>query len=336
LERQSLTADAGHIIIISTGINIFKENKLEYRKLGNSGLKVSEVGLGTNTFGLSTDEPTSINIINYAIESGVNFIDTAAMYARGRSEEIIGKAIKGKRDQVILATKFGHLASLTPRELGGSRNYVIKATEQALKRLDTDYIDLYYIHYADTETPVEETLRSMNDLVRSGKVRYIACSNFTAWQLCEALFTARIHNLDSFIAIQMRYNLLDRGIEKEIVPCCQKYGVGVIPWGPLASGFLTGKYRPGAKPTSGRLANPPAIYRDILTETNFGKLAKLETFARDCGHSVGDLAIAWLLSHKWLGSVIAGATSPEQLSANMAASNWKLTAEQAAWVDKMV
>jgi aryl-alcohol dehydrogenase-like predicted oxidoreductase len=308
---------------------------MEYRKLGNSGLKVSEVGLGTNTFGLSTDESTAITIINRAIDSGVNFIDTAAMYARGRSEEIIGKAIKGKREQVILATKFGHIASLTPRELGGSRNYIIKATEQALKRLDTEYIDLFYIHYADTDTPIEETLRSMNDLVRSGKVRYIACSNFAAWQLCEALFTATIHHLESFIAIQMRYNLLDRGIEKEIVPCCQKYGVGVVPWGPLASGFLTGKYRPGAKPTSGRLANPPAIYRDILTETNFGKLAKLEAFARDCGHSVGDLAIAWLLSHRWLGSVIAGATSPEQLTANVMAGDWRLSPGEVAHVEKL-
>ena len=163
------------------------------------------------------------------------------MYARGRSEEIIGKAIRGKRDQVIIATKFGHQASLTPRDLGGSRGYIVRAVEQNLKRLNTDYIDLYYLHYVDTETPIEETLRSLNDLIHSGKVRYIACSNFAAWQLCEALLTARMHNLEGFIAIQMRYNMLDLSVEREIVPCCLNYGVGLIPWGPLAGGFLTGK-----------------------------------------------------------------------------------------------
>ncbi len=309
---------------------------MEYRKLGNSGLKISEIGLGTNTFGMTADETTSIQIINRALELGINFIDTAAMYARGKSEEIIGKALKGKREQVILATKFGHQASLTPRELGGSRSYILKSIEQNLKRLDTDYIDLYYLHYVDTETPIEETLRTLNDLIRAGKVRYIACSNFAAWQLCEALLTAQIHNLDSFIAVQMRYNLLDRSVEKEIVPCCQKYGAGLIPWGPLAGGFLTGKYHRNEKPTTGRLASGIPIYGTILTDSNFDKIEHLEAFARERGHSVLELAIAWLLSHRWLGSVIAGATSPEQVSANAAGANWKLTVEDVAQIEKMI
>ncbi len=309
---------------------------MEYRRLGNSGLKISEIGLGTNTFGLTADEATSVKIIERALELGVNFIDTAAMYARGKSEEIIGRAIKGKREQVILATKFGHQASLTPRESGGSREYILKSIEQNLKRLGTDYIDLYYLHYADPETPIEETLRAMNDLVHGGKVRYIACSNFAAWQLCEAQLTAKIHDLIGFIAIQMRYNLLDRSIEKEIVPCCQRYGAGIIPWGPLAGGFLTGKYRRREKPTQGRLASGIPIYGEVLTDPNFDRLDRLEAFARERGHSVLELAVAWLLSHRWLGSVIAGATTPEQLSENAAGAGWKLTPEEVVQVEKLL
>jgi aryl-alcohol dehydrogenase-like predicted oxidoreductase len=309
---------------------------MEYRRLGNSGLKISEIGLGTNTFGMTADESTANKIIEKALELGVNFFDTAAMYSRGRSEEIIGKSIKSRRGQVVLASKFGHPASLAPGESGGSRSYILKAVEQNLKRLDTDYIDLYYLHYPDPETPIEETLRVLNDLVRSGKVRYIACSNFPAWQLCEASLTAKVHNLESFIALQMRYNLLDRSVEKEIVPCCQKYGVGLIPWGPLAGGFLTGKYHRGEKPAEGRLSSGIPIYGEVLTGQNFDKLDRLEAFARERGHSVLELAVAWLLSHRWLGSVIAGVTTPEQLSANAAGSAWKLNAEEVAEVEKII
>ena len=309
---------------------------MEYRRLGKSGLKVSEIGLGGNNFGGWADEHTSIRIIDTALELGINFIDTAAMYSQGKSEEIIGKALKGKRSQVIIATKFGHSVSLGPRELGGSRSYIMKAVDLNLKRLDTDYIDLYYIHYPDMETPVEETLRTLDDLVRAGKVRYLACSNFAAWQLCEAIWCSNLHNLEPFIAVQSRYNLLDRAIERELVPCCQRYGIGVVPWGPLASGFLTGKYQRGENILAGvRLANPPAIYRDVLTNANFDSLARLEAFAREHGHTVGELAIAWLLSHPWLGSVIAGATSTEQLTSNAKATEWKLSASDIAHLEKI-
>ena len=310
---------------------------MEYRRLGKSGLTVSEVGLGGNNFGGRADEQMSVSIINHALEVGINFIDTADIYTQGRSEEVVGKAIKGKRSQVVIATKFGHPKSVGPNEQGGSRSYMVKAVDASLRRLNTDYIDLYYIHRPDPETPIEETLRALDDLVRTGKVRYIGCSNFAAWQLCEALWTSKLNNLESFITVQLKYNLLDRGIERELVPCCRAYGIGIIPWGPLASGFLTGKYRRGQEiPASMWLANPLSIYSDILTDTNFDKLAKLEIFAQERGHSVGELAIAWLLSHPWLGSVIAGATSVEQLSLNVAAVGWKLTTEDIVQLDKIV
>ena len=310
---------------------------MEYRTLGKSGLKVSEIGLGSNNFGARADEETSANVINQALEMGINFIDTAEMYARGQSEEIIGKTIKGKRPQLIIATKFGHPMNAGANQHGGSRQYLLKALDASLKRLNTDYIDLYYIHAPDPVTPILETLSTMDDMVRAGKVRYIGCSNFVAWQISEAWWTSHHHNLEAFIVTQPRYNLLDRSIEPELVPCCQACGIGVIPWGPLASGFLTGKYRRGQQiPAEYRLADPIPIYNDVLTDENYDKLAKLESFAKERGHNVGELAIAWLLSHPWSGSVIAGAMSKEQLSANIAAAGWRLTPEDITQLDKIL
>ncbi|MBI2854978.1 MAG: aldo/keto reductase, partial [Chloroflexi bacterium] len=202
----------------------------------------------------------------------------------------------------------------------------------------TDYIDLYYLHSPDVQTPIEETLRAMDDLVRSGKVRYVGCCNFAAWQVSEALCTSVFLKLASFVAVQNKYSLLDRDIENELAPCCQAHGIGVIPWGPLASGFLTGKYRRGqAMPAGARLAKPTySAYGNVISDRNFDKLERLEAFAKERGHSVGELAIAWLLSHPWLGSVIAGAMTAEQLSANAAAAGWKLTAEDVSELDKIV
>lgn len=308
---------------------------MEYRRVGRSGLKVSAVGLGTNAFGSRADEQTSIRIVLHALELGVNFIDTAESYTGGQSEEMIGKALKGKRQQAVLATKFGHVRTVGPKESGGSRSYMVKAMENSLKRLDTDYIDLYYLHYPDADTPIEETLRALDDLVSSGKVRYLACSNFAAWQLAEAALTSRVGNTAPFVAIQSRYNLLDRTIEQEIVPCCLKYGVGVVPWGPLASGFLTGKYEP-TQETPGRFSPTAGIYRDVFTQVNFEKVVRLKAFAADRGHTVGDLAIAWLLSRPWLSSVIAGATNAEQVTANIAAADWKLAPDEIAQLDHLL
>ncbi len=307
---------------------------MECRKIGNTGLKVSEIGLGGNNFGWWADEPTSIAVINHALDMGINFIDTADGYDRGNSETFIGKAVKGKRTEVIITTKFGVPMGKDPNERGGSRYYIMRAVEASLKRLQTDYIDLYQMHFPDPETPIEETLRALDDLVRSGKVRYIGCSNFAAWQLCEALWTSRVNNLHSFVMVQPRYNLLYRDIEKELIPCCQSYSIGVIPHSPLASGFLTGKYRKGEElPADARLSGPNPSYARMFTDSNWDRLAKLETFATEHGHTVAELAIVWLLSKPWLSTVIAGARKLEQVSANVAAVEWKLTAEEIAEVD---
>ncbi len=304
---------------------------MEYRRIGYSGLKVSEIGLGGNNFGGRSDTKQSIEVINHALDAGINFIDSAELYANGKSEEIIGQALKGKRSQVIVATKFAYPRTLTPAQQGGSRDYIMRAVETSLKRLNTDYIDLYYIHWNDPTTPILETLRTMDNLVRDGKVRYIACSNYDAWQLDDAWWTSKTHNLEP------KYHMLDRSIEKELVPCCEAHGIGVIPWGPLASGFLTGKYHRGQEiPAGMRLAKPFSIYDDIVTNDNYNKLEKLESFAKERGHSVGELAIAWLLFNPWLSSVIAGVMNFEQISANVAAANWKLTAEDKAEVDKLI
>ncbi len=306
---------------------------MEYRRLGSSGLKVSEVGLGGNNFGWWADEQTSNTVVNHAIDMGINLIDTADVYDRGHSEEFVGKAIKSKRSQVIIATKFGAPMGDGSNERGGSRYYIMKAVDASLKRLQTDYIDLYQIHFPDPTTPIEETLRALEDLVRAGKVRYIGCSNFAAWQLCEALWTSRANNLQSFVTVQPRYNLFDRRIETELVPCCQAYGIGVIPYSPLAGGLLTGKYRQGEEPPEGRLSGQMPQSAGLFSEANWNKLAKWEAFATEHGHTMGELAIAWLLAKPWLSTVIAGARKIEQVSANVAAAEWKLTAEEVAEVE---
>jgi aryl-alcohol dehydrogenase-like predicted oxidoreductase len=318
--------------------------KMEYRNLGKSGLKVSEIGLGSLEFGRRLNEQESNSIIAHALDLGINFIDTADVYNNGRSEEFIGKAIKGKRSKVIIASKFGIATGDNPNDYGGSRAHIMNAVDNSLKRLTSDYLDLYYIHWPDPTTPIEETLRTLDILVRSGKVRYIACSNFAAWQLCEAQWISRVNSFESFVGVQTRYNLLDRSIESEIVPCCQRYGVGIIPWSPLAEGFLTGKYQRGKPLPSGtRLGSPqivpppralagmparPGMFASIFSDANFDKLEKMQKFAIERHHTVGELAISWLLSHSWLSSVIAGVTNPSQLLANVTAANWMLTEEE--------
>lgn len=309
---------------------------MEYRKLGKSGLKVSEIGLGGNNFGWWADEATSISVINHALDMGVTFIDTADMYKAGESEEFVGKAVKDRRSQVIIATKFGAAMGQGPNERGGSRYYIMRAVDASLRRLQTDYIDLYYLHVPDTSTPIEETLRALDDLVRAGKVRYIGCCNFAAWQLCEALWTSKTNGLASFVVVQARYNILERQIESELYPCCQAYNIGVIPWGPLSGGFLTGKYRQGEEgPPGARLSAPMPMYDYIMTEANWKKLDGLKDFAAQRGHTVGHLAIAWLLARERVSSVIAGARKIEQVSENVAAAEWKLTADELTQIEEI-
>ncbi|MEW6142345.1 MAG: aldo/keto reductase [Chloroflexota bacterium] len=309
---------------------------MEYGSLGNSGLKVSRIGLGCNNFGWWADEATSATVVHRALDLGVNFFDTADWYDRGHSEEFLGKALTGRRQQVVIATKFGAAMGDSPNEKGGSRYYVMKAVEESLRRLQTDYIDLYQMHMPDQTTPIEETLRTLHDLIGSGKVRYIGCSNFAAWQLSDALWTSRSLGLHSFITIQVQYNLLLRGIEKELVPCCQTNKIGVIPWGPLQGGFLTGKYHKGEPPPAGaRLSKKMPLYDRIIKETTYDKVSRLEKFASKCGHTVAELAIAWLLAKPWVNTVIPGARNVDQVSANVTASNWKLTAEEVAEADSL-
>lgn len=313
---------------------------MKYRKLGKSGLLVSEIGLGGNNFGLWVDEPTSVAIIHHALDTGINYIDTADVYGHTNSERFVGQAIKGKRSQVIVATKFGLSPVEGRRVKGGSRRYVMRAVEGSLKRLQTDYIDLYQMHLPDATTPIEETLSTLDELVRSGKVRHIGCSNFASWQLCDALWTSKVNDLPSFVSVQVRYNLLERQIETELVPCCKHFRISVIPWGPLAGGFLTGKYRHGEPPpTDGRLSQPSRVmrlYDGIFSEENWRKLVDLEAFAKDRGHTVAELAVAWLLAKPWIGTVIAGARTKEQVSTNTRAARWKLTAAEVSELESII
>ncbi len=310
---------------------------MEYRQLGRSGLQVSAVGLGTNNFGGRTGEEQSVAVVRQAVEEGINFIDTANMYGRGLSEEHIGKAVKGVRGQVLIATKAGGRAGEGPNRSGASRQHLLQEVEACLRRLGTDYIDLFQLHFPDPKTPIEETLRALDDLVSDGKVRYIGCSNFAAWQVAEAAWTSKTLHLTPFVSAQNEYNLLDRRVERELSPVCQAYGLGIIPYYPLAGGFLTGKYQPNAPvPEGTRLAGNQRAQERTLTEDNFGVLKRLEGFAQDRGHTVGEMAIAWLLARPTVSSVIAGATRPEQVTANAKAASWRLTPQEAEEAVKLL
>lgn len=309
---------------------------MEYRYLGRSGLQVSALGLGTNNFGGRMDAEQSAKVIHQALDVGVNFIDTANSYGGGRSEEFIGAALEGHRHRAILATKVGMIAGKGVNERGASRAHIMQQVEISLKKLRTDYIDLYQIHQPDPRTPIEETLRALDDLVSQGKVRYVGCSNFSAWQTCEAAWTSRTQHLVPFVTTQMDYSLVNRQIERELVPFCQAYQMGIIPYFPLASGLLTGKYRPGeAAPPGTRFASHDWFrgrQEQFLNERNFALVARLERFATEKGHTIGELAIAWLLGNPLVCSVIAGATKPEQVVANAKAVEWHLTPEDMAKV----
>ena len=309
---------------------------MEQRRLGTSGFTVPLLGLGTNNFGGRSDEAASRRVIDASIDIGANFFDTANIYTGTNSETIIGKALKGRRDKVILTTKFGLSMGSGPNLQGGSRGHILSQLEGSLRRLQTDYLDLYQMHTVDRLTPIEETLRTLDDLVRSGKVRYIGCSNYDGWHLVEALQTSRALNLNSFVSVQPYYNLLKRGIERELVPACEAYDIGIIPYFPLESGFLTGKYRPGqGVPEGTRFAKAPN-YQGMLNEGNFAILAGLESFAEERGHTVGELAMAWLAARPQVCSVISGASTPEQVEANAKGLEWKLTDEDLAEIDKIV
>jgi aryl-alcohol dehydrogenase-like predicted oxidoreductase len=310
---------------------------MEYRNLGHSGLKVSEVGLGCNNFGMRIDQEATNAVVGAAIDAGINFFDTADVYGgQGKSEEMLGKALNGKRGQIVLATKFAMQMGQGPFKSGGSRRYIMSAVEDSLRRLGTDYIDLYQMHRPDPETPIEETLSALDDLVTQGKVRYIGNSNYAGWQIADADWTARTEHLTRFVSAQNQYSLLERKLEFEVTPACERFGLGVLPFFPLASGLLTGKYHRGEAPPEGtRLAAWGARGAQALNDKNFDKLEALSGWAEERGHTLLELAFAWLLGHPVVSSVIAGATKPEQVRSNAATAGWKLTADEVAEVSKL-
>ncbi len=299
---------------------------MEFRRLGTSGLKVSEVGLGCNNFGMRLDQEGTTAVVDACLDAGINFFDTADVYGASKSETMLGEALKGRRNDVVLATKFASPMGPGPDQRGGSRRYVMSAVEASLKRLQTDHIDLYQMHRPDPDTPIEETLGALDDLVTQGKVRYVGNSNFSGWQVADADWIARDENRNRFVSAQNNYSLLERKVEFEVIPACERFGLGMLPFFPLASGLLTGKYHRGEAPPEGtRLAAWGPRGAAALSDKTFDKLEKLSSYAEDHGHSLLELAFAWLLGHGVVSSVIAGATRPEQVKANAAAAAWKLT-----------
>ncbi|RGA06770.1 aldo/keto reductase [Microbispora triticiradicis] len=294
---------------------------MTYRRLGDSGLVVSAVGLGGNNFGRRIDLDATRAVVDAALDAGVTLIDTADIY--GESEALLGEVLKGRRDQVVLATKFGgdvHGANGPDWGARASRRYVRLAVERSLRRLGTDWIDLYQLHFPDPSTPVEETLSVLTDLVREGKVRYLGSSNFAAWQVTDADWIARTGGLERFVSAQNEYSLLDRRVEQELVPALTYHGIGLLPYFPLANGLLTGKYRRGEQPPEGsRLAGRP----QYLTGERFDVVERLREFAERQGVTLLDVAIGGLLARPAVSSVIAGATRPEQVAANAAAAGWR-------------
>jgi aryl-alcohol dehydrogenase-like predicted oxidoreductase len=309
---------------------------MEYRNLGRSGLIVSAVGLGCNNFGQRLDYAESQAVIHKALDAGITLFDTADVYGEQKSEEYCAKALGARRKDIVLATKFAMVMGDGPYNKGASRRYIMRACEASLKRLSTDYIDLYQQHRPDAATPIEETLRALEDLIQHGKVRYVGCSNFAAWQVVEAAWTARSSHLDAFVSCQDEWSLLERKIEAELVPAAHAYGMGILPFFPLASGLLTGKYRRNAPlPEGTRLAKTERLRQREMTDAKMAKVEKLADFVAARGHTMLELAMSWLYGQRDVASVIAGATKPEQIAQNVAAVGWRLSAEELAEIDRV-
>jgi len=324
---------------------------MNYRKLGSSGILVSEIGLGTNNFGRRLDYSESEEVINHALDSEINLLDTADMYSNGLSEEYIGKAIKNKRDQVIIASKGGMnpMPSPTdtkvaqrvnegPNKSGLSSVHLKRSVEESLSRLDTDYIDLYQTHIFDPYTNQEETLRALDDLISEGKIRYIGCSNYMAWELVEGIHISKRYGWSEFTTIQPEFSMFEREPESELVHACDKYNIGILPYFPLASGFLTGKYKRDSIPEGGRLSGGghSAWSEKWLTEENFNIIENLEKWASNKGITMVQLAFAWLLAKKSVSSVIAGATSKAQIDSNITGSGINLNEEEIIEINNLL
>jgi aryl-alcohol dehydrogenase-like predicted oxidoreductase len=306
---------------------------MEYRTLGRSDIRVSVAGLGCNNFGMRIDQRATSAVVRAALDAGITFFDTARIYGGGKSEEYLGKALGSLRKDVVVATKFG--MERDDREMGGSRRYITRVVETSLRALGTDWIDLYQLHQPDPRTPIEETLEALNTLVDEGKVRLAGCSNFAGWQVADAHWTAAHRGLRPFVTVQNEWNLLKRAIEIEVVPACQHFRLGVIPYFPLSSGLLTGKVRRGQKPPAdSRLAGSRSAA--LLTGANFDALDKIEAWARKHGRTLLEVALSWLASQPVVSSVIAGATKPEQVKANVAATKTDLTPDEVQEIGDLV
>jgi aryl-alcohol dehydrogenase-like predicted oxidoreductase len=315
-------------------------SEMTYRRLGDSGLVVSVVGIGCNNFGRKLDLDGTREVVDAALDAGINLFDTADIYGtpHGSSEQLLGAALKGRRDEVVLATKFGmDMEGLNGRDFGarGSRRYIVRAVEASLRRLETDHIDLYQMHTPDPATPIDETLTALDDLVRSGKVRYLGNSNFSGWQIADADWVARSGNLTRFISAQNQYSLLERSVETEVIPACERFGLGLLPFFPLESGLLTGKYRRGEQPPAGtRMANER--YASWLARADWDTIEALTAFGAERDRSLLEVAVAGLAAQPGVTSVIAGATTAEQVQANAAAGAWRLSAADVAALDTVL
>jgi aryl-alcohol dehydrogenase-like predicted oxidoreductase len=313
---------------------------MSYRRLGASGLVVSVVGLGCNNFGRKLDADGTREVVDAAFDAGITLFDTADIYGtpHGASEEVLGAALKGRRDEIVLATKFGmDMEGVNGKDFDarGSRRYIVRAVEASLRRLETDYIDLYQMHRPDEGTPIDETLAALDDLVRSGKVRYLGNSNFAGWQIADAHWTASAGNLTPFISAQNQYSLLHREAEDEIVPACEHFGLGFLPFFPLDSGLLSGKYRRGERAAAGTRLSQER-YQRWLEDADWDTIDALTAFGAERGHSLLEVAIAGLAARPAVASVIAGATTAEQIQANAAAGTWQLSAEDVAKLDTLL
>ena len=310
---------------------------MELRNVGASGLRVSQAGIGCNNFGLRLDLEATRRVVHRALDLGVTLFDTADAYGnRGGSESQLGEVLGARRKEVVLATKFGWEMDDAGVKRGSARRYVMQAVEDSLKRLRTDWIDLYQLHKPDPQTPIEETLRALDDLVRQGKVRYIGCSNLAAWQVADAAWTARHQGLHAFVSAQNEYSLLAREGEAELVPATQAFGLGLLPYYPLAGGLLSGKYRRrDPLPAGARLTDTKRSADRFLTERNWSAVDKLQALAAERGRTLLGLAMGWLASRPAVASVIAGATAPEQVDANVAAVAIRLDAEELAAIDRI-
>jgi aryl-alcohol dehydrogenase-like predicted oxidoreductase len=309
---------------------------VEYRQLGSAGVRVSAIGLGTNRFGIRVDQQGVNGIVDAALARGINFFDSADVYQEGRSEESLGVALKGRRQQVILGTKVFNKTGDGPNDYGASRHHIVEGLEASLRRLQTDYIDLYQMHRPDPSTPIEETLRALDDLLRAGKVRYIGASNYAAWQLARANLLAELRGWAPFVTIQPHYHMFERGIEQELVPYCNAHGVGILPYFPLAGGFLTGKYRRGEQAPAGSRGESSDYVQKYMTDAGYDKLERLIAWAGERDRSVGELAHAWLLAQPRVSSVISGATSAEQVEANARAAGWALSPDELQQVNAIL